>query len=521
MEIEMNSGLNSMTNQTRQWDDYQVVNGKNEGSSFIRGYIERFNTVSYFNEYAGLLSYFFAMGQIAAPFVRIPIHGTYLDCRVHVYWIQQSRTGKSIAWDFTDRLLEKLDVPSDSFTAGSDARLIGTVDSQPVMDDNGRPTGETNHIVVEGLLNGYKTLLFDEASILLNDAKAHFSDKILYLQQAMAPLGSRTNVLVKHLVGGSVRTPSGVSLWMTTYPPKDIMDHVLDKGFFQRVFLFQNDVSVEQRQTVSEHRMSGVYKRVGDHILDYESLAEYMTECVDLVKERLWDAMGLEGGNEEMRERDENGDLTGQITIVPVSRQTQWDAMPAGEKEDAAMNHAYDIFSVSPGYEAAVLNAVDDYYGLVHGIASESIRETAMTFVPNIENYTIIFANLIAITMKAKVITEDHVMMASEVIYDNMHNLTIWLEQKQNFKDKKRLASDRAAWMQAFNKCQKFVDESDGKERVKQSDLLATYGAQQCIANITAQRRFKALKEGGQAQVSRSGSSNGGWRNYVIFAWGN
>ena len=43
MEIEMNSGLNSMTNQTRQWDDYQVVNGKNEGSHFIRGYIERFN----------------------------------------------------------------------------------------------------------------------------------------------------------------------------------------------------------------------------------------------------------------------------------------------------------------------------------------------------------------------------------------------------------------------------------------------------------------------------------------------
>ena len=521
MEIEMNSGLNSMTNQTRQWDDYQVVNGKNAGSSFIRGYIERFNTVSYFNEYAGLLSFFFAMGQIAAPFVRIPIHGTYLDCRVHVYWIQQSRTGKSIAWDFTDRLLEKLNVPSDSFTAGSDARLIGTVETQPVLDENGRPTGETNHIVVEGLLNGYKTLLFDEASILLNDAKAHFSDKILYLQQAMAPLGSRTNVLVKHLVGGSVRTPSGVSLWMTTYPPKDIMDHVLDKGFFQRVFLFQNDVSVEQRQTVSEHRMSGVYKRVGDHIMDYENLAEYMTECVDLVKERLWDAMGLEGGLEEVRERDEEGELTGQIITVPISRQTQWDAMSAGAKEDAAMRHAYDIFNVSPGYEAAVLNAVDDYYGLVHSIASESIRETAMTFVPNIENYTIIFANLIAITMKAKTITEDHVMMASEIIFDNMHNLTIWLEQKQNFKDKKRLASERAAWMQSFNKCQKFVDESDGKERVKQSDLLANYAAQQCIANITAQRRFKALKEGGQAIVSRSGSANGGWRNFVMFSWGN
>ena len=520
MAIEMNAGLNSITNTQRKWSDYAVVNGNQSGSQFIRGYIERFNTVSFFNEYAGLLSYFFAMGQLAAPFVRIPIHGTYIDCRVHTYWIQQSRTGKSIAWEFTDRLLEKLGISSDSFTAGSDARLIGTIDRQPVLDDNGRPTGEYNDIIVEGLLNGYKTLLFDEASILLNDAKAHFSDKILYLQQAMAPLGSRTNVLVKHLVGGSVRTPSGVSLWMTTFPPKDIMDHVLDKGFFQRVFLFQNDVSLEQRQTTSEHRMSGAYRRVSNSIMDYETLADYMQECVDLVRERLWDAMGLEVEHEEVRERNEDGELTGQIITVPVSREVQWNNMSAGAKEDAAMEHAYDIFTVSPGYEAAVLNAVDDYYGLVHSVSSETIRETAMTFVPNIENYTLIFSNLIAITMKSSVITEDHVMMASEIIYDNMHNLIIWLEQKQNFKDKKRLAGERAAWMQAFNQLQKFVDEKDGKEKVKQTELLATYAAQQSIANITAQRRFKALREGGQAIVSRAGSENGGWRNYVMFTWG-
>ena len=85
MEIEMTGGLNALATRNRQWDDYMVVTGNNEGSKFIRSYIERFNTVSYFNEYAGLLSYFFAMGQICAPFVRIPIHGTFMDCRVHVY----------------------------------------------------------------------------------------------------------------------------------------------------------------------------------------------------------------------------------------------------------------------------------------------------------------------------------------------------------------------------------------------------------------------------------------------------
>ena len=155
--------------------------------------------------------------------------------------------------------------------------------------------------------------------------------------------------------------------------------------------------------------------------------------------------------------------------------------MEDGAREDAAMRHALDIFTVSPGYHAALLNATDDYYSLIHSIASETIRETAVSFIPNVENYTMIFANLIAITMRSSQITEDHVMMASEIIYDNLHNLTIWLE------------------------------------RVKQSDLLATYAAQQCIANITAQRRFKALREGGQADVLTSGQ---GGRNFVLFNWG-
>ena len=49
------------------------------------------------------------MGQLAAPYVRIPIHGTYIDCGSHIL-DSTIRTGKSIAWEFTDRLLEKLNI---------------------------------------------------------------------------------------------------------------------------------------------------------------------------------------------------------------------------------------------------------------------------------------------------------------------------------------------------------------------------------------------------------------------------
>ena len=456
----------------RKWDDYTLIKSDFEGSKYIRNYIGRFNTVSFFNEYAGMLSYFFCAGQMLAPYMRIPIHGSHVDCRVHVYWIQQSRTGKSIAYEFTAKLLKECGIETESFSSGSDAKMIGTVQQQAIYDDDGKPIGEEN-VTIPGLLNGYKTLLFDEASVLLNDQKAYFSDKILYLQQAMAPIGSETNVLVKHLVGGSVRTPSGVSMWMTTYPPKDIMNHVLEKGFFQRGFLFQNDVGVEQRQTTSEHRMGGVYVPVPDKLWSYADLADFIIGITNEVKGRLLKAAGL--------------------------TEEEWDALPEGQKEDTAIAYSYDIFSIGPSYHAALLNAVDDYYSLIKGINNDIIRETAMSFIPNVENYTIIFANIIAATMKTSVITADHIMMATEIIYDNLHNLIIWLEQKQDVKAKKRRENEMHGWKKAYNACGKFAHKKSGKEVVAKKDLEKRYASEAGVSTRTAERRLDKLIANSQA----------------------
>ena len=101
----------------RKWDDYSLVNTPYDGSKFIKEYIERFNTVSFFNEYAGLLSIFYVVGQVLAPYVRVPVHGMLLDTRVHVYWIQQSRTGKSAAYEFTKQLLMECEVETAKFTS--------------------------------------------------------------------------------------------------------------------------------------------------------------------------------------------------------------------------------------------------------------------------------------------------------------------------------------------------------------------------------------------------------------------
>tara|TARA_Y100001937_G_scaffold23658_1_gene33712 strand:+ start:3938 stop:5392 length:1455 start_codon:yes stop_codon:yes gene_type:complete len=455
----------SQADTTRKWYDYSVVTSPYDGSKFLRQYVERFSTVSFFNEYAGLLSYYYILAASLAPYVRIPIHGAFIDCRLHVFWIQSARSGKSIAYEFMAKILKLVGIDTEKFSAGSDAKMIGTTQEIKVTDPKtGKPTGAVEYEIVPGLLNGYKTLLFDEASILLNDKKAYFSDKILFLQQAMAPIGSETNVLVNHLKGASVHTPSGVSLWATTYPPKDIMTHVLDKGFFQRVYLFQNDITTETRQTTSEHRVSGAYKPVPERMWSYENIADEIKGIRDEVKGRLLGAAGLTS--------------------------EEYEALSDEEKETLAQVHAYEIFNPGPNYHVALLSAVDDYYSLVYGIQDDNIRETAIGFLPNIENYTMIFGNLIAATMRSTVVTSEHIQMASEMIYDNLHNLIIWLEQKQDLKVGKKRQADIRAWREAYGKCKRIVHERTQREVVRKSDLEKAYSTINGVSTKTARRRL-------------------------------
>ena len=472
----------------RKWDDYSLVNTPYDGSRFIKEYIERFNTVSFFNEYAGLLSIFYVVGQVLAPYVRVPVHGMLLDTRVHVYWIQQSRTGKSAAYEFTKQLLMECEVETAKFTSGSDAGLLGHVEAEQEVDDNGKPTGKINYVVVKGLLNGYKTLLFDEASVLLDDKKAYFSEKILYLQEAMAPIGSATNDLSKVLKGAPINIVSGVSIWATTFPPKDIMHHVLEKGFFQRVFLYQNDVSNELRQTTSEHRLGGAYVPVPEKVWGYSEIAQFILDRRDEVRERLLKAAGL--------------------------TEEEWEEMSDNDRDRVANQYAYDIFDVGDGYHAALFNASADYYDLVNSIANPNIKETATSFIPNIENYTMTFANIIATIMGSRIITADHVMMATEIIYDNLHNLIIWLEQKQDFKAKKKRDAALHEWKIAYGRCERMLHSRTKRECVPKKELERIYAVDQGVSKKTAERRLKKLVEGPDADRLMDGRNA-----FIAFNW--
>ena len=128
-----------------------------------------------------------------------------------------------------------------------------------------------------------------------------------------------------------------------------------------------------------------------------------------------------------------------------------------------------------------------------------------MSFIPNVENYTVIFGNLIAATMGSSVITADHIMMATEVIYDNLHNLIIWLEQKQDYKASKQREYEQSAWKTAYNRCKRLVDKRSNKEAVKRSEIEEHYAVIQGVSVKTSRRRLDKMIEGGAIEKTKDG----------------
>ena len=153
------------------------------------------------------------------------------------------------------------------YTTGSDAGLVGGVTTEIQTNDQGKK--EQVSVETEGMLGGQKALNFDEGSIILNPGK-HSQETVLYLQSACNPIGSNSNVLVKHLSGRRIETESLVSLWITTYPPAGVKEYVLTKGIFQRVLLFWSEWDMDRRMAVSMRRMERAFTKGTGNKISYD-----------------------------------------------------------------------------------------------------------------------------------------------------------------------------------------------------------------------------------------------------------
>ena len=450
----------------------------------LKAYLEHFSLTSMKNEMPALLSFFFIQGQTTLPYIRLPTGDSHLDLRVHVFWIQPSRTGKSIAWNFISDIMENANIPFELFASGTDAGMIGSTNA--ILDDNNKPTGE--YETVEGLLAGRKAINFDEGSILLTPNK-HNQETVLYLQTACNPVGSGNNTLVKHMKGNKIECPSLVSLWITTYPPKGVKDYVLTKGIFQRVLLYYKHWDMDDRQEVSNRRLGTFMKKPVKKDITKDDLYEYFRNTDKRIRDRL-------------------------LNMAEVSF-TSWEESSNEEKEDIVQEYMWDMFTPSVNYSNALLDKSDQIYELLHTM-SPSMSEIVASFTPAVENYLGIFSLHMAILDESWEVNEHHIDMAFEILKDLFANLIAWLE------DSVEVGSNKQKQVKAQEVMVACYHELTGQEIDSHGDgwrlkniFIGTYMEKTKVSKSTADRHFKdygtslfkSRKSGGRVYIRKIGDA--------------
>ena len=445
----------------RTWEDYTAV----KQYPILKHYVERFRKTSFFNEVPSLLSFFFLQGQAVADVIRIPVWASYLDPRFHVFWIQPTRSGKSIAWEFIGEVARLAEIDADIFTSGTDAGLIGSFKTH--KDEDGNYYSEE----VPGLLNGNKLLNFDEGSILLQPSpKQFFQEVILYLQQAMNPIGSHSNTLTKHMKDGKIETESRVSFWITTFPPAGVKEYVLTKGLFQRVLLYYAPWDNNMRMQVSKRRMSGLWSDEMQEVMSTEDLAEHFKEVVSLVMEHLY--------------------ATSNVTAKMWSELDPTVKEERVERERLVRDASLKMFQKSKDFDPSVDAAVDEFYHLVSGMDAK-LSDVVLSFMPNIENYLNVLATHLLLIEKNEArnsgdydpsqiwsITGDHIDMAMEILYDVYERLIIWLESDLELgATKAAKLAKLEAWQKAFDACKTHdLGDHRGDGWILKKDIIKAYG---------------------------------------------
>ncbi len=446
----------------------------------LRGYLEHFNQVSKNNEIPGLISFFFILGQTAVPYVRVPVGGSNLDPRVSIFWIQDTRTGKSAAYQVIERVLKEAGMESVDYNSGNDAALVGTLIPDPDFDG---PLRDAPLVERAGILAGRKGLNFDEGSVILKTGQ-HNESTTLFLQSALNSAGTGRNILTKHMARGTFSVKSTVSLWITTYPPKGIKEHVLDKGIFQRVLTYWRHWTLEMKKEINHSLAESVYNKP-KYEMAFEDVVEFFVEAGRKLKRRVLE-------------------LT---DTAPL----EWDAMSEDDQDILVGSIKHALFEPDEAYVPALMSAIDDYYDIVESMSPDK-QGICSSFIMGLQNYTNVLAHHMAMIEGTWVVRGDHIDMAKEILLDLYGNLIQWLESEINIgagaSEKKKM---QGYWASAYRKSEVYdFEDTRGEGWARKKQVMDNFGK---IANYSshasvndkfklyASEMFKDTREGSKIYI--------------------
>jgi len=168
-----------------------------------------------------------------------------------------------------------------------------------------------------------------------------------------------------------------------------MIEEVLEKGFFQRVIFYPNNVSLEQRKEISNIRSGVFWTRNEDKEVSVKSISN--------------EIMSLKSYYNNKKKN----------TLDPY-------------------NHQNAI--------ALVNNRIRGFYKIIEPMENTN-QKIMSSFLPNFENNILIFSTLLAISRKVDIVERMDIIQAYEILYDIFTNISSWIETERtdNYKADKDL----------------------------------------------------------------------------------
>jgi hypothetical protein len=222
-----------------------------------------------------MLSGHVILGQIL-KYHKIYFGPIWIDPRVSLFLVQPSGTGKSTPWEFISKVAQAGGLNVSDMDDISDAALIGGIEDVEELDPETR-TKVTIHKEVSGLLQECDLLHYDEGKMIV-ERPSYAANILTWLQKALNPIDSEQNVCVRRLKYGTIRVKPTCSLIITSHPIEELLNTVLDTGFFQRIVLYCRDISISQRQSLEFMRVDRLGVKSEKAPLDIKGLGEKINQ---------------------------------------------------------------------------------------------------------------------------------------------------------------------------------------------------------------------------------------------------
>ena len=219
-----------------------------KGDDLINLYNYLFSCRCYNHPSFSVLSLFVILGQLFRQ-ARIEFNGNFLDPRVHLMLFSPSGTGKGRGMDFVIRIARRVGLTVQPILEFTDAFLLGGFEPE-TYTENGKKKTRWN--VIYGALteeSNIDILTMEEASILFDSKATEYTkNAMIYFQTGLNTIGSESNRLTKGLLHGKIDSRCVSSLLFTTFPPANLFEHLVKKGFLPRMINIVEDVPSEQRR---------------------------------------------------------------------------------------------------------------------------------------------------------------------------------------------------------------------------------------------------------------------------------